>query len=45
MRIYISGMMSDDPNYMIKFKKADRDLKMAVKDSLERRHKKCPGRI
>lgn len=23
----------------------DRDLKMAVKDSLERRHEKCPGRI
>lgn len=23
----------------------DRDLKMTVKDSLERRHEKCPGRI
>lgn len=22
----------------------DRDLKMAVKDSLERRHEKCPGK-
>lgn len=23
----------------------DRDLKMAIKDSLERRHEKCPGII